>query len=241
MTRRFTSPLYLRIEDIPEYARAAAPRAGRRSRRWPRPLRAGNGAAGLIDRDAVWAAKRAALELIYQVPLTPRAPGRVRAAPRPRGRRAGSTGPPGARWPRSTDPTGGAGPSRCATASSAVAGRRQPGLARRPSSTPGCSGWPTSSWRRRSGRRGRRAWHIGIIHDLAVGAHPGGADAWAHQDLLVPGVSVGAPPDELQPARPGLGAAALAPAAARRGRLPAAGRAVRRRLPATPAACGSTT
>jgi 4-alpha-glucanotransferase len=36
---------------------------------------------------------------------------------------------------------------------------------------------------------------IGIITDLAVGAHPGGADAWAHQDLLVPGISVGAPPD----------------------------------------------
>ncbi len=35
----------------------------------------------------------------------------------------------------------------------------------------------------------------GIIHDLAVGVHPGGADAWAHQDLLVRGVSVGAPPD----------------------------------------------
>jgi 4-alpha-glucanotransferase len=37
---------------------------------------------------------------------------------------------------------------------------------------------------------------IGIIHDLAVGAHPSGADAWAHQDLLVSGLSVGAPPDE---------------------------------------------
>jgi 4-alpha-glucanotransferase len=36
----------------------------------------------------------------------------------------------------------------------------------------------------------------GIIGDLAVGAHPGGADAWAHQDLLVGGLSVGAPPDE---------------------------------------------
>src|SRR5262249_21956834 len=36
----------------------------------------------------------------------------------------------------------------------------------------------------------------GIIGDLAVGGHPGGADAWAHQDLLVRGLSVGAPPDE---------------------------------------------
>ena len=36
----------------------------------------------------------------------------------------------------------------------------------------------------------------GIIRDLAVGCHPGGADAWAWQDVLVPGMSVGAPPDE---------------------------------------------
>ena len=37
---------------------------------------------------------------------------------------------------------------------------------------------------------------IGVIADLAVGAHPGGADAWARQDVFVAGVSVGAPPDE---------------------------------------------
>ena len=36
---------------------------------------------------------------------------------------------------------------------------------------------------------------IGIMHDLAVGAHPGGADAWAGQGTFVRGVSVGAPPD----------------------------------------------
>src|SRR5262249_44947198 len=40
---------------------------------------------------------------------------------------------------------------------------------------------------------------IGVISDLAVGAHPGGADAWAHQDVLAPGMSVGAPPDEFNP------------------------------------------
>lgn len=33
------------------------------------------------------------------------------------------------------------------------------------------------------------------IHDLAVGFHPGGADAWLWQDLTAPGVSIGAPPD----------------------------------------------
>ena len=36
---------------------------------------------------------------------------------------------------------------------------------------------------------------IGVIHDLAVGVDPGGADAWAYQDLFASGMSVGAPPD----------------------------------------------
>ncbi|MDY5785116.1 4-alpha-glucanotransferase [Corynebacterium sp.] len=37
---------------------------------------------------------------------------------------------------------------------------------------------------------------IGIITDLAVGVHPGGADAHTLSDVLVAGASVGAPPDQ---------------------------------------------
>jgi len=36
---------------------------------------------------------------------------------------------------------------------------------------------------------------LGIMHDLAVGVHPEGADAWALRDVLATGASVGAPPD----------------------------------------------
>jgi 4-alpha-glucanotransferase len=36
---------------------------------------------------------------------------------------------------------------------------------------------------------------VGVIHDLAVGVDPGGADAWALQDSLARDVTVGAPPD----------------------------------------------
>ena len=35
---------------------------------------------------------------------------------------------------------------------------------------------------------------LGIMHDLAVGVHPSGADAWALQDVLALGVTTGAPP-----------------------------------------------
>jgi 4-alpha-glucanotransferase len=36
---------------------------------------------------------------------------------------------------------------------------------------------------------------LGIMHDLAVGVHPGGADAWRLEDVYAQGVQVGAPPD----------------------------------------------
>ena len=36
---------------------------------------------------------------------------------------------------------------------------------------------------------------VGVLHDLAVGVDPGGADAWSLQDALATGVTVGAPPD----------------------------------------------
>ncbi len=38
-----------------------------------------------------------------------------------------------------------------------------------------------------------------LLGDLPIGADPDGADAWAWQDVLAEGVTVGAPPDELGP------------------------------------------
>ena len=45
---------------------------------------------------------------------------------------------------------------------------------------------------------------IGVIQDMAVGAHPGGADAWSDQDLFVSGVTAGmmlAAQDKTPPAK----------------------------------------
>jgi 4-alpha-glucanotransferase len=36
---------------------------------------------------------------------------------------------------------------------------------------------------------------LGVMHDLAVGVHPAGADAWRLQDVFAQGITVGAPPD----------------------------------------------
>ncbi len=194
MTRLFTSPLYLRPEDIPEYA--DLPDADKRAaQELAAPLRAANHSANLIDRDAVWRAKRAALELIRKVPLAADRQAAYDGFRAERGRDlehwsawcalAERHGPDWRSWPSEL--------ADRPLAEQAV--RSDPDLQ---------SAGDFHAWLQ---------WHAdeqlaaaqqaatsagmahGVIHDIAVGVHPGGADAWAHPELLVPGFSVGAPPD----------------------------------------------
>ncbi len=65
-------------------------------------------------------------------------------------------------------------------------------------------------------RRARRAgMAFGLYLDLAVGVRPDGADAWAHPEAFVRGVSLGAPPDPLAPAGQNWGLAPFSPAGLR--------------------------
>ncbi|HYM73927.1 MAG TPA: 4-alpha-glucanotransferase [Stellaceae bacterium] len=57
---------------------------------------------------------------------------------------------------------------------------------------------------------------LGIYRDLAVGVNPDGAMAWADQELVVPGMAIGAPPDALSRAGQDWGLAPLNPLALRR-------------------------
>jgi 4-alpha-glucanotransferase len=59
----------------------------------------------------------------------------------------------------------------------------------------------------------RLALPIGLYTDLAVGADPGGADAWGDQGAVVPQIEVGAPPDALNTAGQAWGLAAFNPRA----------------------------
>ncbi|HXO89280.1 MAG TPA: 4-alpha-glucanotransferase [Stellaceae bacterium] len=65
-----------------------------------------------------------------------------------------------------------------------------------------------------AGRDGGLA--IGIYRDLAVGADPNGAEAWADQDLVATGASIGAPPDEFNQTGQNWGLAPVNPLALRR-------------------------
>ncbi|SMX33870.1 4-alpha-glucanotransferase [Maliponia aquimaris] len=53
---------------------------------------------------------------------------------------------------------------------------------------------------------------FGLYLDLAVGARPGGAEAWMHRDTIAEGVTIGAPPDHLSPEGQSWNLAAHAPA-----------------------------
>ena len=57
---------------------------------------------------------------------------------------------------------------------------------------------------------------LGLYRDLAVGVNPQGAEAWADQELVVPGMGIGAPPDPLSRAGQDWGLAPVNPLALRR-------------------------
>jgi len=194
MTRRQISPLYLRIEDIPEYDQLSADDRAQ-VEALAGPLRAASTSAALIDRDAVWNAKRLALELIRTVPLSPERRAELDAFRTREGRAvenwatwcaiAEAHGPDWRTWPSAL----------ASPASAEVAGFRRKRAGRVDFHV--WLQWLVTEQAAVAQRAARSAgMGTGVIADLAVGAHPGGADAWAHQDVIVPGISVGAPPDE---------------------------------------------
>ncbi len=194
MTRRHLSPLYLRVEDVPEYARLG-PADQARVQALGAPLRAASLTAALIDRDAVWEAKRTALEIIRAAGLSPERQAEFDAfgARDPEAVRDWATwcaiaevhGPDWRTWPVALADPG----------SAEVAALRRTRADR--VDFHAWLQWLTAEQAAAAQRAARQAgMRIGVIADLAVGAHPGGADAWARQDVIVAGMSVGAPPDE---------------------------------------------
>ncbi|MFG2757398.1 4-alpha-glucanotransferase [Streptomyces wuyuanensis] len=196
-SRRFPDPVHLRIEDVPEYAYVAGQDRVRLDALLEKAaeLRASVLEKGaLIDRDAVWQLKLRALELVLRVPLGPGRWAAYCAFLAERGRALddhatwcalaevhGSdwhTWPAGLRDPRSPETARARGDLmdrvdfHCRLA------------------------WLTDEQLAAAATAAADAgMAVGIVHDLAVGVHPGGADAWSQQDAFAAGMSVGAPPD----------------------------------------------
>ena len=193
MSRRWVSPLYLRIEDIPEYQELSQPERMRLAQ-LSQPLRDASATPELIDRDAVWTAKREALEMLRKVPLSDQRSASLHAFRDSRGRAledwaawcalAEVHGPDYRAWPdRLRDPR------------SAEAEVRRGDLAAQAEFHTWVQ-WLVAAQVEAAQAAARDAgMAIGVIADLAIGAHPGGADAWAGQQYYATGFSVGAPPD----------------------------------------------
>ena len=209
-SRRFSSPLYLRPERLAEYAVA-----DERTRARVDDLRRTVPRAELLDRDGVWAAKRAAFEALFDFRVE-RA-----GAEQSAGLRDFATwcalaerhGQDWREWPQPLhDPRGPA----VARARAELAGRVafHEWLQH-------CCADQLADAQLAAVDAGME---IGIVHDIAVGVDPGGADAWALQDDLATGVSVGRAAGRLQPARAGLAGAAVAARPAAGNRLRAGAR-----------------
>ncbi|MEU0134699.1 4-alpha-glucanotransferase [Streptomyces sp. NPDC006296] len=196
-SRRFPDPVHLHIESIPEYGHVAEP--GRTAlddlRQEAAALReAVLDKGALIDRDAVLELKRQALEIVHRVPLSP-------------GRRAaycdflaaqGQALEDHALWCALAEvhgPRWREWPEGLRDSRSPQSARARTDLLDRVDFH--CRlAWLTDTQLAAAQSAARESgMAVGIVHDLAVGVHPDGADTWAQQDAFARGMSVGAPPD----------------------------------------------
>ena len=171
-SRRYADQLAVAVDRLPEYAAAPAEVRARVD-----ALRPAN--AGLLDRDAVWRAKLAAFELLVPdaVPVgTADLEGfAVFSA------LAEVRGADWRTWP---------------------AGLRRPGAAATAAADPDrvrlhrwlqIRAFEQLDAAQRAAREAGMA--VGVVHDLAVGVDPAGADSWLLPEDLATGATTGAPPD----------------------------------------------
>lgn len=192
-SRRFANPLYLRVERIPEYATATEKQRAKINERRVR-LKVKLANATQIDRDRSWKAKRKALEVVFSVPRTPGREASFAAYRRREGRGLQNFavwcvlsehyGPTYPEWPEELRH-----PDSAAVQSFA---EDHPGDVDFYSWLQ----WVLDEQLASAQQAGLRAgMSLGVMHDLAVGVHPRGADAWSLQDTYAKGITVGAPPD----------------------------------------------
>jgi 4-alpha-glucanotransferase len=192
-TRRFFNPLYIRVEAIPELA-YLKPRRRATIDRLQEQVQNLNKEGERLDRNAAFAAKLQALEMLYHARRSP-----ARQAAFDEFCRISGPGLDDfALWsairedlapgdPLWTDPD-------CALGSVAAEALRGK-LADRIGFHRWLQ-WICDEQLENAQKAARRAgMRLGVVHDLAVGVDLSSADAWTLRDVLAPGISVGAPPD----------------------------------------------
>ena len=180
-SRRWTNPLYLRVEDTSWY-RDAAPDVRARVD----ALRPAYDEER-IDRDAAWRAKLAALELLWDAGA------------------AQSSSPPDdddlqtfATWCALCEVHGGdwrSWPEALRRPDAPAVATARADLEQRVRLHACLQVLADEQLARTQQAASEAGMSVGVVHDLAVGADPGGADAWTLQDALALGARIGAPPD----------------------------------------------
>ncbi|MFL6239253.1 MAG: 4-alpha-glucanotransferase [Actinomycetes bacterium] len=190
-TRRYPDPIYLRVEQMKEYAAA-----GWGTRQRVDEVRADvDVCSDRIDRDAIWLAKRTAFALLW--PVARHDPIRLAEITSFRDREGQAlerfavwcalAEKHGARWPD--------WPKDLRDPSSPGVREAAEELADRVHFycwLQLCCDEQLAETQRSARAAGLS---LGVVHDLPVGVNPGGADTWSMPDLFAAGVTVGAPAD----------------------------------------------
>ena len=192
VTRRFVNPLYIRPENIPEVARLSGPK--RSLVQWAfEEVKDSDLSAEPIDRDAVWKAKREALEVIF-------AAGRSYSRQRDFERFRAEQGEGLERfalWSALVEKHGPleSWPATLREADSAYVANEAHQLAERIDFFAWLQWIVDEQLARAQAEALASGMALGIMDDLAVGVHSQGADVWSNPEAFASGVTVGAPPD----------------------------------------------
>ena len=184
-SRRFASPLYLRVTDTEAFRTASDEARAAVTRLAP------SNDTELIDHDAVWLAKRAALELLWEHQTDRPRPEDADDDLRAFAVWSSLAEVHGADWRRWPEPLRDPASPAVTAAGDELADRVAFHL------------WLQALCREQLDAA-RAAAHdagmaVGLVHDLPVGVDPGGADAWAQQDVFASDVRVGCPADAFNP------------------------------------------
>src|SRR5690606_35870499 len=192
-TRRFVNPIYIRVEDVPEVAYLSA--AERQLVEWHADDAQRYLDLDFLERDAVWAAKESALRMVFRQGRSLRRERAFNAYCEREGQwlvdyatwaaLVGTHGSDWRDWPTELqDPRGPAVDKFREKRAQEVEFQcwLQWILAEQ-----------LAAVQREVTETGMR---LGVMHDLAVGVHPHGADTWALGDALARKVTVGAPADQ---------------------------------------------
>ncbi|MER6481663.1 4-alpha-glucanotransferase [Streptomyces filamentosus] len=201
-SRRFPDPMHVRVESVPEFAGLADGPRGRVRHLADRAAELNESVldgSSLIRREEVRDLKLRALREVYEVPRTPAREAAFAAFTD----REGADLTDFATWCALAEVHGPAWRSWPA----GLRDPRSPEVARARRVLAASVGfhrwlaWITDEQLAGAQRAARDAgMRIGLVHDLAVGVAPEGADAWALRHCLAEGMSVGAPPDDFNPA-----------------------------------------